>query len=198
MKRTKIIRTDVAPEGLVYVDEFLSAAQEADILDRIIDLEYGDFILNGVTARRKVLRFGYSYEFYAPLVSKIEPFPDWLERVKNAAARYAGMAPQQIEQALIARYEPGAGIGWHRDAPAYGPTVIGVSLATDDVMRFRRKLDDSTYEIYKQPVERRSLYVIGGAARSQWQHSLTPAESLRFSITFRTVNEKYKEAVAVS
>jgi alkylated DNA repair dioxygenase AlkB len=88
-------------------------------------------------------------------------------------------------------YTTGAGIGWHRDAPAFGPTVVGISLGSEEVMRFRRQVGDH-FEMYKQPLERRSIYVLGGSSRSYWQHSLPPAKQLRYSITFRTVKEKYK------
>ena len=36
-------------------------------------------------------------------------------------------------------------------------------------------------------LEPRSAYVLGGAARSGWEHSIPPTKSLRYSVTFRTL-----------
>ena len=193
MPTRKILRTTIAPKGLLYFPEIVSREEEDALLQRFADLPYQDFVLHGVAAKRKVKRYGYTYEFYAPLVEKEEPFPAWLEALRDRAAAIANLNPRLLEQALVAKYDPGAGIGWHRDAPAFGPTVLGISFGTDDVMRFRKTHKDH-FEHFRQPLERRSLYVIGGEARSVWQHSLAPAEQLRYSITFRTVNTKYKAA----
>ncbi|QRK08709.1 hypothetical protein JQX13_00525 [Archangium violaceum] len=32
-----------------------------------------------------------------------------------------------------------------------------------------------------------SLYLMAGASRSQWQHTLSPVKTLRYSLSFRTV-----------
>ena len=35
----------------------------------------------------------------------------------------------------------------------------------------------------------RSLYLMDGEARSQWEHSIPPVEARRYSITFRTMKQ---------
>jgi alkylated DNA repair dioxygenase AlkB len=35
----------------------------------------------------------------------------------------------------------------------------------------------------------RSRYVLAGAARSFWQHSIPPTKDVRYSMTFRTLNK---------
>lgn len=191
MPKRKVERVDLAPAGLFYFLNFLSTQEEEELLITIEKLDYYDFVLQGVAAKRKVRHYGFSYEFYSPSVQRIDDFPLWLNILRVKAAPLAGMESAELEQALIARYTPGAGIGWHRDAPAFGPVVLGISLASDDAMRFRR-LKDDVYQMYKQPLSRGSLYVLSGAARSVWQHSLAPAKQLRYSITFRTVREQYR------
>jgi hypothetical protein len=32
----------------------------------------------------------------------------------------------ELVEVLLTRYPPGAGIGWHRDAPMFGPEVVHV------------------------------------------------------------------------
>lgn len=191
MQRKKVQRTSTPPPGLLYVPDFISEEEEIKLLDVLAEIPYHDFVLQGVAAKRKVKRYGFSYEFYTPIVEEEEPFPPWLAELRDRAAPIAGLTPDKLEQALVARYTDGAGIGWHRDAPAFGPTVVGISFNSDDIMRFRRVVGE-TFEHFKQPISRRSLYVISGPARSVWQHSIAPAKSLRYSITFRTVNSKYK------
>ncbi len=183
------------PQGLVYVPDFISATEELQLLKNFEEMEFYDFVLQGQAAKRKVHHFGFRYEFYSQNVEQIEEFPTWLKEIRDRAAPFAGLKSESIEQALVAKYDAGAGIGWHRDAPAFGPTVVGISLATDDVMRFRRTLSDS-FEHYKQPLARRSLYILSGPARSIWQHSLAPVKELRYSITFRTVKERYRPQAA--
>ena len=86
---------------------------------------------------------------------------------------------------LVQRYPPGSTIGWHRDAPAFG-TVVGVSLGGSSRLRFQRGKGDAR-RVWEVELEPRSGYVLGGAARSSWEHSIPPTKELRYSITFRTL-----------
>ncbi|EJU13158.1 hypothetical protein LH128_10211, partial [Sphingomonas sp. LH128] len=64
--------------------------------------------------------------------------PDWLPPFRDRAAHFAGLAPLLLIQALLIRYDPGAGIGWHRDRPVY-EHIIGISLGEPATMRFRQR-----------------------------------------------------------
>ena len=86
---------------------------------------------------------------------------------------------------LVTRYPPGAGIGWHRDAPQFGD-VSGVSLLTACRMRFRRGRPRA-WETVELTLEPRSAYVLSGPARTQWQHHIPPVTKERWSLTFRTL-----------
>ncbi len=191
MSPRKVVRTNEAPKGLIYLPEVVTEEEEAELLSRFGQIDFYDFSLQGVAAKRKVRHFGYSYEFYWPAVDPADPFPEWLISLRDRVAPLAKLHPYQLAQALLAKYDPGAGIGWHRDAPAFGPTVVGISFGASDTMRFRREFEDH-FEMYKQELARRSMYVLSGAARSIWQHSISPVEKQRYSITFRTVKESYR------
>jgi DNA oxidative demethylase len=195
MATRRIKRIQEPPQGLVYVPDFISATEELQLIKTFEEMEFYDFVLQGQPAKRKVHHFGFRYEFYSQHVEPIEEFPGWLKEIRDRAAPFAGLKADTIEQALVAKYDSGAGIGWHRDAPAFGATVVGISFAADDVMRFRRTLADS-FEHYKQPLARRSLYILSGPARSVWQHSVAPVKELRYSITLRTVKERYRPQAA--
>ena len=174
------------PEGLVYVEDFLSEAEEAALIDAVSGIDYRTFELRGQVARRTVRTFGYSYDFDARSVTQIEPLPDWLLDLRDRCAVLAEVDAAAFVHALVNRYPPGATIGWHRDAPPFGPTVAGVSLAADCEMRFQRSLKGVRY-VHQQTLARRSAYVLGGLARSAWQHSIPAIDEQRYSITFRTL-----------
>jgi alkylated DNA repair dioxygenase AlkB len=106
--------------------------------------------------------------------------------------------PEDLGEALVTEYAPGAGIGWHRDAPPFG-IVVGVSLLSECTMQFRpwpvNKAGEGASRAKRskplaQVLAPRSVYVLDGAARSQWQHHIPAAKELRYSITFRTLRKR--------
>jgi len=52
--------------------------------------------------------------------------------------------------------------------------------------RFRRRPGE-TWEGFTLSAEPRSLYLMGGEARQNWEYSIPPVEQRRHSITFRTM-----------
>jgi alkylated DNA repair dioxygenase AlkB len=165
-------------------------AEEQDLLSAVAvaPLELGEFKMRGVAAKRRVLHFGWSYGYDRVSVEQGPPLPDFLLPVRSRLAELAGVAFDDLAEALITRYTPGAGIGWHRDAPMFG-LVAAVSLAGTCRIRFRRGTTGD-WEYRDQELEGRSAYVISGEARSGWQHSIPPVKALRYSITFRTMRRQ--------
>jgi alkylated DNA repair dioxygenase AlkB len=111
--------------------------------------------------------------------------PDWLRSLREHLGPQVAMDPAELEAALLIRYDPGAGIGWHRDRPQYGE-VLGLSLGAPCVMRLRRRTADG-FERRKLALPPRSLYRLSGEVRWQWEHSIAPMDVTRRSITFRTL-----------
>jgi alkylated DNA repair protein (DNA oxidative demethylase) len=177
------------PEGLRYVDDFLSEAEESALIAEADRIDYRTFELRGQVARRTVRTFGYSYDFDARSVTQIEPLPDWLLALRNRCGELAEVEPTSFVHALVNRYPPGATIGWHRDAPAFGD-VVGVSLASPCAMRFQRGTGTER-RVFEQPLEPRSGYVLTGPSRTSWQHSIPAVRDERFSITFRTLRRAF-------
>jgi alkylated DNA repair dioxygenase AlkB len=178
----------VVPEGLVYRDDVLTPTEEEDLLAAVQDIDYQSFVMRGQAARRTVRSYGWSYSFDTSQLSATDPLPVPLVELRERVAALTDVAPEAFEQALVTRYPPGATIGWHRDAPPFGPTIIGVSLGSPSRMRFQRKLGGVRY-LHDQPLEARSAYVLSGTARSAWEHSIPATKDLRFSVTFRTIRE---------
>lgn len=176
------------PEGLAFRGDFLTARDEAALLEILDGLTYDQVEMRGQVARRTVRLFGYGYDFENRSVRPGEPLPEWLLPLRERCAAFAGVEPEQFVHALVNRYTSGATIGWHRDAPPFGPTVAGVSLGADSELRFQRRLQGVRY-VFQLPLPRRSAYVLGGVARSAWEHSVPAAPQLRYSLTFRTLRK---------
>ncbi len=174
------------PEGLHFEPSFLAPEEEAALLAALADLDYATVEMRGQVARRTVRLFGYGYDFENRTVRPGEPLPDWLLPLRRRCGELARVDPEQFVHALVNRYTPGASIGWHRDAPPFGPTVAGVSLGADSELRFQRRLKGTRY-VYQLPLPRRSAYVLSGLARSAWEHSVPAVSDLRYSLTFRTL-----------
>ena len=175
------------PAGLTYVPDALTVPEEAVLLARFAELETSPVVMRGVASRRRVRHFGVGYDFATWGTTTAEELPPYLLELRRHCRGWAGADPDTFVEALVTCYPPGATIGWHRDASAFGPLVVGVSLGSDCVMRFQRTAAGGERRVYEQPLQRRSTYVLAGAARSAWQHSVPAVPDTRWSVTFRQV-----------
>lgn len=177
------------PEGFALHQEFLTEAEERELLARIEALEFRAVVMRGTEARRTVRGYGWKYGFENASVEPAEPIPDWLLPLRDRAALWAGLEPASLEQCLVSRYPPGAGIGWHRDAGVFGPAIVGISLRAPCLFYLRANVDGAmrVYKLYMPP---RAAYVMAGPARSVWEHRIPPVKELRYSITFRSLRRR--------
>jgi alkylated DNA repair dioxygenase AlkB len=173
------------PEGFMLVPDFLTGAEEADLSALLAALPYGVVRMHGVTAKRRVAQFGWHYSFESFRLTPAPAPPAPLESVRLRAAEIAGVSAEDFAETLVTEYPPGAGIGWHRDAPPFG-IVAGISIAAACRMRFQKGSGENRITA-AVVLPRRSLYLLTGPARSQWQHTIPPVRELRYSITYRTL-----------
>lgn len=176
--------TPILP-GLAEKPDILDRAEEQMLIRRIDESALTPFRFQGWTGKRLTTSFGWSYDFEVGRPMEAPPIPDWLSPFRDRAARFAGIAPERLIQALLIRYDPGAGIGWHRDRPVYGQ-IVGLSLGEPATLRFRQRRGDG-YARASLPLPPRGGYRISGSARHDWQHSIAEIERARWSITFRTL-----------
>jgi DNA oxidative demethylase len=177
------------PPGFAYTPDFISSEEEQVLLAEIETYPFHEVRMRGQVARRTVIHFGWNYDYEGWKIHPTSPPSPRLRALADRCAEAAGIEPASLEQFLIARYPPGATIGWHRDAPMFGSPVIGVSLRAPCTMKFRRDVG-GTWEIEKQVLEPCSLYLLGGEARTRWQHSIPPIKELRYSISMRTLAKR--------
>jgi len=173
------------PEGLEYRAELVSPDEEAELLENFREREFREYEFHGYLGKRRVVSFGLHYDTNENTVRRTEDIPGFLLTLRQMAADFARLAPSELQQALVTEYTPGAAIGWHRDRPVYRD-VIGVSFGSSCRFRLRRK-KGSGWERASLIVEPRSVYLLRGPARTEWQHSIPAAECLRYSVTFRSL-----------
>jgi DNA oxidative demethylase len=185
------------PEGLKYRLEFVSPVEELELIDLAAALEMHPVVLHDQPSRRRVRHFGYGYDLEAWKVIEGEPLPQALLPLRRRADEFAGLEDGSFVEALLTFYPVGAGIDWHRDRPAFGDRIVGVSLGAPCRMQLRRG-EGAGRLVFEQTLEPRSAYLLAGPARREWQHHIPPTRGDRYSITFRTLKNGPKPQVSPS
>jgi alkylated DNA repair protein (DNA oxidative demethylase) len=178
--------------GLAYREELIGRDEERQLIREIEAVDLSPFKFQGWEGKRLTHTFGWRYDFDDRSFAPADPLPDWLLPLRDKAAAFGAIAPSDFAHALITRYDPGAGIGWHRDRPQFA-TVVGISLAGPASLRFRRRTDNG-FQRASLELTPRSAYLLSGEVREQWEHGIAAHEALRYSITFRTLSERGRAA----
>jgi alkylated DNA repair dioxygenase AlkB len=174
--------------GLTQADAIVTPGEEQLLITSIDAAELSPFRFHGWLGKRLTASYGWRYDFDDASFAPAEAIPDWLLPLRVKAAQFACLRPDELVQALLIRYDPGAGIGWHRDRPVF-EHVVGTSLGAPATMRFRRRRRGG-FDRASMLLAPRSIYHLTGEARHEWEHSITPMEMTRWSITFRSLSEK--------
>jgi len=176
------------PDGFRYQADILSAGEEEALARELEAAPFKPFDFQGFLANRRVVSFGFRYDYGSRSVVEAAPFPSFLEPLRRKIAAIFDRSEESFRQVLINEYQPGAGIGWHRDKAQFDE-VVGVSLLAPCSLRFRRKAGEG-WERASLDVEPRSAYLLSGPARTEWEHSIPALDRLRYSITLRTLVAK--------
>lgn len=171
--------------GLAYRDDVITPAEEAELIAHVEAAELTPFQFQQWEGKRLTRSFGWTYDFQTGRFAPGEPMPHWLEDIRSRAARFAGIDPAALEQALVIQYGIGAGIGWHKDRPVF-EHVIGVSLGAPAVMRFRRR-EGASFRRATVDLASCSIYHMRGEVRDDWEHSIAAMDAPRWSVTFRSL-----------
>jgi alkylated DNA repair dioxygenase AlkB len=179
------------PEGLVYHRDFISAAEEHELIREIQKIELTPFKYYQFTGKRRTASFGWQYEFGAGEITAAPAIPAFLLPVRARAATLFEMDPVGLVQTSVIEYSTGAPIGWHRDVPQFG-VVLGISLGAPCRIRFRKyrrgeRESSKRAEVLSIELAPRSIYMMSGASRQAWQHSIPPVKALRYSIMMRSL-----------
>jgi alkylated DNA repair dioxygenase AlkB len=174
--------------GLSHRDAIVTPDEETALIAGIDTIELAPFRFQGWLGKRRTASFGWMYDFDAARFGPTDPVPDFLLPLRSKAATFAGLPMDDFVQVLLTRYDPGAGIGWHRDRPVFAH-VVGISLGVPCTLRFRRRKPGG-FDRAALPLAPRSIYHLDGEARHDWEHSIAELEETRWSITFRSLSAK--------
>jgi alkylated DNA repair dioxygenase AlkB len=178
------------PEGFRYQPDVVPLDFERDLIAAIAGLPLREFEFQGYTGKRRVVSFGWRYDFNDRVLHKVDDIPPFLLSLRELAASFAAVDPQALQHVLVTEYSPGAAIGWHRDKAVFGD-VIGISLRSPCNFRLRLKTGE-TWKRASIIAEPRSAYLLRGPSRTEWEHSIPAVDELRYSITFRNLREDSK------
>lgn len=173
------------PDGFKFAEQLLTPDRERSLLASIRALPFAPFEFHGYNGKRRTVSFGWTYDFEREALAPATPMPPFLAELRETAGNFAGIAALTLKQVLVTEYEAGAGIGWHRDKGVFG-NVIGISLLSGCRFRLRRRRGED-WERVTVDAPPRSAYLLSGAVRAEWEHSIPEVDSLRYSVTYRTL-----------
>jgi alkylated DNA repair dioxygenase AlkB len=188
MRAKKLTQPLIFPPGFAYKAEVISPSEEAQLVANLENEPLKEFEFQGFLGKRRVVSYGWRYDFNGGGLQQTEAIPGYLHDVRARASSFAGLEPGSLAQVLLTEYQPGAPIGWHKDRSVFD-VVIGISLLSASTFRLRRKIE-SKWERLSLTLEPRSIYVLLGVVRTEWEHSIPPVHALRYSITFRSLKVK--------
>jgi alkylated DNA repair dioxygenase AlkB len=182
------------PDGFIYRQNFVSETEEQELIREIQKIELEPFKYYQFTGKRRTASFGWQYEFGASEITAAPEMPPFLLPLQTRAGKVFNIDPTSLIQTSIIEYSTGSPIGWHRDIPYFG-IVVGVSLGAACRMRFRkysraRSRKSNRDEVLSIELQARSIYLMSGASREIWQHSIPPVKELRYAIMMRTLRAK--------
>src|SRR5215213_7797924 len=128
------------PEGFKYQRDLISVDEERQLVREIETLPFQEFEFQGFVGKRRVVSFGWRYDFNDRALQRADDIPPFLLPLRQRAATFAGLGPASLQHVLVTEYSPGAAIGWHRDKAVFDE-VVGISLLSPCRFRFRRKQD---------------------------------------------------------
>jgi alkylated DNA repair dioxygenase AlkB len=174
------------PDGFRYAPEVITPEEEVELLTRIGELPFREFEFHGYRGKRRVVSFGWHYDYATRELRQADDIPAFLQELRMSASQFAGVEPVELQHVLVTEYGAGAGIGWHRDKAVFG-IVVGMSLLSPCIFRLRRQVGPRRWDRVSLIAEPRSAYILSGLVREEWEHSIPSVNSLRYSVTFRSV-----------
>lgn len=193
-EQLKLLDTGIElPNGFIYRPNFITPAEEDVLLAMFESLPLVHPIYEGqYEAKRRIMSFGWGYDFKNKKLIPGPPLPKFLQGAQRKIAKWLDIPARCVAHALVTEYQPNTAIGWHVDTEEF-EHVIGLSLSGWCTMklrpapRFKRKEKRKASDTTQIDLERRSAYIMQGSARWDFQHSIAPTKTLRYSITFRTL-----------
>jgi alkylated DNA repair dioxygenase AlkB len=148
---------------------------------------FREFEFQGFTGKRRIVSFGWRYALNGGGLTKAVDMPEFLSAIRVLSEKFAAIPESTLHQVLITEYTRGAAIGWHKDRSFFGD-VVGISLLSPCIFRLRRKTGHC-WERRNLTAEPRSIYLLRGPSRTEWEHWIPGVDSLCYSLTFCNILE---------
>jgi hypothetical protein len=87
------------------------------VVDHMKSLPFKEFEFQGFLGHRRIVSFGWRYDFNGGGLQKTEDMPPFLLPIRERAAEFAGLEPTDIQQVLLTEYRPGVQMDGTRTAP---------------------------------------------------------------------------------
>ena len=158
---------DAVP-GLKLIADFLSEAEEAQIVSEIDDR--ADW---STGLQRRVQHYGWRYDYKSRQVDpsmRIGPLPDWATKVAERLVDHGYFKEGPPDQVIVNEYRESQGIAPHIDSPSsFAGFVAMISLLETWEMEFRKRRSKAKIT---HKLDRRSAAILTGEARYQWKHGI--------------------------
>ncbi len=101
------------PEGFKYQTAVISPDEEEQLVRQVEALPFKDFEFQGFLGKRRVVSFGWRYDFNERELQKADDIPPFLLPLplRRRAADFAGLGPGDLQYVLVTEYGSGAAIG---------------------------------------------------------------------------------------
>lgn len=183
LESVTILENEFLPPGFCLMTEQFSIAEEKAYCSFFARLAFPPVVMRGRKLRRDIRAFGAGFNANFQSVEPAPPLPVPLRRLRSRVSQIFGENDCSFGQALVQRYPRSATIGWHRDSDQFGPTILGVSFLGAARMRFREHSTERTRFVNLPP---RSVYILAGDSRVNWDHAVGAVTNMRYSVTFRS------------
>jgi DNA oxidative demethylase len=175
----------VGPNGFRLYEDVLSRGEEEHLIKSIRDLgalHWERVRMRGQLTKRKTLSYGWAYKVYSRCLVAAPRPPQFLKAIRKKCCDLTGGIPEKFDQVTIINYPSGSSIGPHIDAPCFGPVVMGLSLLSSCCIAFTRP----KCRPIRFSLPPRSLTLLEGESRNDWQHQITGIKGERLSLVFRS------------
>ena len=89
------------PDGFRYRTGLIDEGEELEVVSAIERLPFRAFQFHGIEGKRRVVSFGWRYDFNEAKLREAEPIPDIFDPVREKAASFAGLDASGFEQLLV-------------------------------------------------------------------------------------------------
>src|SRR5690349_4245310 len=87
--------------GLTQTEGIVAQDEEQALIASIEAADLSPFRFHGWLGRRLTASFGWNYDYQTAQFSPTEPIPDWLYPLRERAARFAYLKPDDLVQSLL-------------------------------------------------------------------------------------------------